>query len=335
MFVSQRWDFGVYQDEPQETWGEDNNNYINLFDSLQTTYDGTLGTYNYMDQTTVSFSPIIFSILQIVNLFIINILMLNFMVAILSTTYENMLESGAFKYKCKLFEYCEKYEIAKDDPNIGEIVIHPPPINVICTLMFPFFILPANQFNELMPKVCSLFSKTNFWFENTFFIIMFIIFELALAPLVYLKTFYTLIFSSRGAPMKVLNTLRWGLLGIFYLLFMLGKDVVILVHILRMYDGCKAFKEQGDLNIEDDEVSVERQCELFNEVRLVVIKHYLKIRYQLKGGEENKALSKKDLQPSNFPDILALFDQDEKCQAIQEQAQLFQVKYTLLLEEWK
>lgn len=40
------------------------------------------------------------------------VLLLNFMIAILSNTYATMLESGSFKYKCSLFEYCERYIIA-------------------------------------------------------------------------------------------------------------------------------------------------------------------------------------------------------------------------------
>jgi len=69
--------------------------------------------------------------------------MLNFMIAILSTTYENMLESGSFQYKCSLFEYCERYMIAFEEESLGEIVIHPPPINLLCILIIPFiFALP-------------------------------------------------------------------------------------------------------------------------------------------------------------------------------------------------
>jgi hypothetical protein len=41
-----------------------------------------------------------YSVLVILNLFISSILMLNFMIAILSTTYGQLLESGSFKYKC-------------------------------------------------------------------------------------------------------------------------------------------------------------------------------------------------------------------------------------------
>lgn len=99
----------IYQDYQQSEWAY--GTYETIFQSLTNVYDATLGAYDYMN-TIKGTAPIIYTLLQILNLFFINILMLNFMVAILSTTYENMLESGSFKYKCALFEYCEKYLVA-------------------------------------------------------------------------------------------------------------------------------------------------------------------------------------------------------------------------------
>ena len=83
----------IYQDYTSNDWGY--GSYHGIFESLTATYDATLGAYDYMNTTSGS-APIIFTVIQIINLFVINILMLNFMVAILSTTYENMLESGSF-----------------------------------------------------------------------------------------------------------------------------------------------------------------------------------------------------------------------------------------------
>ena len=59
-----------------------------------------LGGYSYQG---VGDGEYVYTIAMIFHLFILNILLLNFMVAILSTTYGNMLESGAFMYKCTLF----------------------------------------------------------------------------------------------------------------------------------------------------------------------------------------------------------------------------------------
>ena len=95
------------------------------------------------------------------------------------------------------------------------------------------------------------------------------VFEAVLAPLVYIKTFYTILLSYRDIKLKVLNLLRWGLFGFFYMIFILGGDVVVLISILKMYDGCKA--NYNNIDNDDEEMTVDRKCELFNEVREVVI----------------------------------------------------------------
>lgn len=256
--------------------------------------------------------------------------MLNFMVAILSTTYENMLESGSFKYKCTLFEYCEKYMIAFEEKNIGEIVVHPPPINMLCTLIFPFFLLPETQFKKWMPKICEAFSKTNFWIENIFLLVLFIIFELFLTPFVYLKSFYTIIYSTNGLFSVIANVFKWAALGPLLMMLVLCKDVVNLINILRMHDGCKAYKEQGDGDDEDEGIDGEQRVMLFNEVRHVVITHYLKQRYELLGGADNPKLKEGDKDPVNCPDILLQLEKDEQDSKINQNMQKFQVQLVAL-----
>lgn len=54
-----------------------------------------------------------------------------------------MLEQGQFKYKCSLYDYCERYMIAFEEERFGEIVIHTPPLNVIALLMVPFSFIPG------------------------------------------------------------------------------------------------------------------------------------------------------------------------------------------------
>lgn len=46
------------------------------------------------------------------HVYIANIFMLNYLVAILATVYEDMLEQGDFIYKCKKYFYIERYMIA-------------------------------------------------------------------------------------------------------------------------------------------------------------------------------------------------------------------------------
>ena len=84
--------------------------FATLFLSVRTTFDTMIGVYAY--EGTDNKWELIFTGLMILNLFFIFILLLNFMVAILSTTYGTMLEEGQFKYKCALYNYCERYMIA-------------------------------------------------------------------------------------------------------------------------------------------------------------------------------------------------------------------------------
>jgi len=162
--------------------------------------------------------------------------MLNFMVAILSTTYSAMLESGSFKYKCALFEYCERFMIAfdKKNKNCGEIVIHSPPINALCLIMTPF--LP---FTEIMEKVGEYFSYMNFWIENLFFLTGFVLFELVLSPFVYVLTFFNILYSTNGPFTTVFNVLQWLTFGPIYLFSLLVRDFWFLIVILSYHGGCR------------------------------------------------------------------------------------------------
>jgi hypothetical protein len=77
--------------------------------SLKTLYDGAMGVYDYIGMKDREFQ---FSILQIVHIYFANILLMNFLIAILSFTYENMQQISVFKYKVNVYQYCERYLIA-------------------------------------------------------------------------------------------------------------------------------------------------------------------------------------------------------------------------------
>jgi hypothetical protein len=70
--------------------------------------------------------------------FFAHVLLLNYLVAILSTTYENMKQTGIFKYKVNLFNYSDRYLVAYKDEVYGELVIHPAPLN--------YFLVPLTMF---------------------------------------------------------------------------------------------------------------------------------------------------------------------------------------------
>jgi hypothetical protein len=71
-----------------------------------------LGAYEYSDNTDFQASN---SVLTMIHVFLSNIFLLNFLVAILSTVYEIMQEHGEFSFKKNKYEFIEKYSVAMMD----------------------------------------------------------------------------------------------------------------------------------------------------------------------------------------------------------------------------
>ena len=144
-------------------------------------FDAVLGAYQY----DIRLKPInyyeIHALIMIFHLYIANIFLLNYLVAILSTVYGDMGEKSTFYYRVFKYKYIERYTIAFKDLNgYSELIIHAPPINVFLLTLLPFA-----QNREKMLKYSKLFSKINFWFENIFLMGSQLMSELYLAPVVY------------------------------------------------------------------------------------------------------------------------------------------------------
>ena len=72
------------------------------------------------------------------HIYISGIFLLNYLVAILGTVYEEMLETGDFSYKVMKYQFIERYNIAfKDEWGFSELVIHPPPLNLTLSVLLP------------------------------------------------------------------------------------------------------------------------------------------------------------------------------------------------------
>lgn len=164
--------------------------YGSLSMSYRTLFTALTGAYAYSTDPSFETSN---SILTMVHVFISNIFMLNYLVAILSTVYEIMKDEGEFSFKANKYQFIEKYSVAMLDPNgYSELIIHPPPLNV-----FTLFILPCIIKKSLMKKAADVFSKLIFWCENVLYLMVFLSYELMLCPLIYFKLMISVIrFSS-------------------------------------------------------------------------------------------------------------------------------------------
>ena len=94
-----------------------------------------------------------------------NIYLLNYLIAILSTVYEDMLEQGDFAYKSSKYMYIERYMIPmQDEWGFAELVVHPPPINYLVVIL-----LPSIFENSVMKETAVVYARLIFWLENCYY----------------------------------------------------------------------------------------------------------------------------------------------------------------------
>lgn len=115
----------LYQDTLPE-------NYGSLILSFRTLFDAGLAVYSYKGMES---KEVVHSVLLIFHVFLTNVLLFNYLIAILSTTYENMQQSGIFKYKVNLYQYCERYMNAFEEGDMGELVQHPPQVSALSVVL--------------------------------------------------------------------------------------------------------------------------------------------------------------------------------------------------------
>jgi len=238
--------------------------------SSRALFDATIGNYDYEDMGNRELS---FSILQIIFVFFGNILLLNYLIAILSTTYENMKQTGIFKYKVNLYQYCERFMIAFEEKAYGEIVLHPPPLSYISMIMMPFIMS-----SFLMTYVTKFFSYMMHWLENVFFIFGFLFLEMALLPLAFVKVLMNLLTNSLSVLKALVNCLVWMIIGIPVILYLVLRDSRYLIKILSYHNGCRASRPEEQ---EEDEIPVEVRERIYNETRNTAIVLYKRLSRHL------------------------------------------------------
>jgi hypothetical protein len=187
-------------------------------------FDDALGNFEFSGNGN---RELVHSVLTIFTVFFANVLLLNYLIAILSTTYNNMRELGIFKYKCNLYYYCERYMIAFSDKSFGEMVLHPPPLSYLTILMVFFTPLP-----RAMVYISMFFSYLMFWIENCFFIVGFVGFEVLILPLAYIKIWFNIVKNSMGIIRRLVNCVVWAVVGLPMMIFIVFRDLAFILKIL-------------------------------------------------------------------------------------------------------
>ncbi|KAL4429104.1 hypothetical protein ABPG74_015132 [Tetrahymena malaccensis] len=208
--------------------------YDSFPNSIRTLIATTLGTFDY---NNMSLSE---SIIQTVFLFTSNVIMINLLIAILTTTYSQITQMSSVEYALILFE---EYYIGKFDKNYSLLIAFPPPINFFQLLFsWVLFFQKLININQVFQKigytllllvVYALFISINIvlvpftWFKMIFTIIIYQYQSIRLNLVLIKKTInienscfqskaYSII---QQSLILVFKLLQWIILGLPYLLF--------------------------------------------------------------------------------------------------------------------
>lgn len=200
--------------------------------SLKTMYNAAMGVYDYNGMGTLEFQ---FSVLQIIHIFLSNILLLNFLIAILSFTYDKMQMISIFKYKVNVYQYSERYLAAFTDEEYSEIALHPPPVSLLSALLVVLLVL----FRPWAKHINKYFSYLIFWLENLILGLIFFIYEILISPIVYGRILLNLVACNQGLFTVISYVLTWIFFGAILTFIIVLKDIRNLFKILKMHEGCR------------------------------------------------------------------------------------------------
>jgi hypothetical protein len=159
--------------------------------------------------------------------------------------------------------------IAFEEKAYGEIVLHPPPLSYMSTIMIPFV-----WSSFLMKHVTKWFSYMMHWLENIFFVFGFLFIEFALLPLAYVKVLLNLVLNSLTVMKAIINCVTWIIIGLPVILYLVFRDVGYLLKILSMHQGCRADRTEDQ---DDIDVPLEEKEKIYNDVRNTVIALYKRL----------------------------------------------------------
>ena len=171
-----------------------------------------------------------YSVFLFIHILFSSVFLLNYLVAILSTVYEDMMKKGNFAFKCNKYKYIERYSIAfQDQWGYSELIVHPPPLNLgLVTL------LPSVVDKNVMQSTSKYFSMLNFWIENLVFLMLQLIYELSLVPFIYLRVFINVFKIANFSELLKLLPF-WTVFGLIYLMYGVALDMYYYFKILCDY----------------------------------------------------------------------------------------------------
>lgn len=150
-------------------------------------FDTSLGNYdfsvfdNYTGAGGVVFGKLFITCTVLIN----NVVLLNFVIAILADTYSKLAKESLGIYYDGIISRIPIYE---DDIRYGGLIVGTPPFNILALPMIPYYMLETNQ--KRLRRVNDIFTKVMFVPLALIITAIFMVQNLILLPFAYLAAIY-------------------------------------------------------------------------------------------------------------------------------------------------
>lgn len=103
-----------------------------------------------------------------------------------------------------------------------------------------------------------------FWVENLVFLTYFLLYEFFILFMTYGKVYLNILRASEGLYTKIFYIGMWMFLGILILIWFIGYDMVSIIRILCMHNGCRQYLDDEETEVVDD---THNKMEVYNQIR--------------------------------------------------------------------
>jgi len=144
-----------------------------------------LGSYDLSDFAEMESGPELGEVITILAVIINNVVLLNFIIAILADTYGKLSSQSLGLYYDGIISRIPVYE---DDSRYGALIVGTPPFNVLSVLMMPVFSCVSDE--RKLRRINDAFTKLMFAPIALLLTLLFMGFNLVLMPLAYLAAIF-------------------------------------------------------------------------------------------------------------------------------------------------
>ena len=239
--------------------------------TLNFLFDAMVSNFNHPNFSLNNDYDIINRVLLIIHIFISNVLLLNYLVAVLMVVFNYVMIEPAekeFNLRNSVYYFSRRYDAAMHDEYYGNLILIQPPLNFLLIFSLPLF-----WFKDLLKSFQYYMGIFYFIITSSGIVLFVIIYLLIISPIVSFKIFFINFSTNKTNQEKFLEALILIFFGYFIVLYHVFYDIYKLIIILtKNYNLLIENKEENNIQNSDINLKIYKELmKLFRNIYLIAI----------------------------------------------------------------